>query len=409
MDVRRPTRREFLAGAGATIAYLGLAACGPGRTAPGPSATAPGTGLPKLPATPVNLTIIDVAGQLQLTKPIIDEYASTHPQYVANVGYLTATAPELPAKIKAEQAANQVVTSAVLTGSDALSAGVQQGIWERLLPNYQAKWPHLMQNYLQPRAEELAQGYGILDVFGNYGPTLTYNPAKVPDPPRSADDLLQWARAHPGQLIYARPANSGPGRSTLMGLPYILGDAKPREPDTWTKTWAYLAELGKYVDYYPTGTSATFKELGQGARSIAFSTMGWDMNVRVLGTIPKDFKATGYAHQHLIADTQYVCVPKGLDQGTLAVVLDLIAYLLQPDQQAKTYDNAYFYPGPAVKDVPLSRAPASSRQAVESVRRPEFDQMIKTLPIEMPLDTASLVKAFDIWDQRIGANKLKTS
>lgn len=405
MYTRRTTRREFLAGAGATFAIV---ACGPGRTTGGTGPTPTGGGLPKLPSTPVNLTVVDVAGQLQLTKSIIDQYATSHPQLVSNVGYLTATAPELPAKVKAEQDAGQPVTSVVLTGSDALSAGVQQGIWERLLPNYQAKWPKLRENDVQPAAQDLAQGYGILDVFGNYGPTLTYNPAKVPEVPKSADDLLQWAKAHPGQIIYARPANSGPGRSTLMGLPYILGDASPRQPDSWTKTWAYLQELGRYIDYYPTGTSATFKELGQGARSFAFSTMGWDMNVRVLGTIPKDFKATGYAHQHLVADTQYVCIPKGLPQGTLAVVLDLVAYILQPAQQAKTYDSAYFYPGPAVKGVPLSKAPAESRDAVQSVQRSEFDTMIKTLPVEMPLDTASLVKAFDIWDQKVGANKLKS-
>ena len=41
--------------------------------------------------------------------------------------------------------------------------------------------------------------------------------------------------------MYARPANSGPGRTLLMGLPYILGDKDPTDPvKGWDKTWAYL-------------------------------------------------------------------------------------------------------------------------------------------------------------------------
>ncbi len=395
-------RREFLIRAGTAATSLGLAAVGAGWAVEEAGAAA----LPPLPARPVPLNIIDVAGQLQLTRAIIDDYARSHGQYVSQVNYERATAPELPAKIRAQQQANQVTIGMVLTGSDGLSSGIEQGIWQRLLPDYQQKFPNFMGNYIQPKAEGLAQGFGILDVFGNYGPTFTYNPRKLPSPPKSVEDLLQWARANPGQLIYARPANSGPGRSFMMGLPYILGEAQPREPESWTKVWPYYEELGKYVQYYPTGTAVTFQELGQGARTIAASTMGWDMNVRVLGTVPKDFGSFSPA-THLIADTQYVCVPKGTHPDVLAVALDVMAWMLKPDQQAKVYDDAYFYPGPAVKGVPLEMAPKKSQDAVRSVVRPLYDQLIKSRPIEMPLDAPKMVKAFEIWDRRIGANKLK--
>ena len=37
-----------------------------------------------------------------------------------------------------------------------------------------------------------------------------------------------------------------------MGLPYLLGDTDPHDPkEGWDKTWAYLKELGEYVEYYP--------------------------------------------------------------------------------------------------------------------------------------------------------------
>ena len=397
-------RREFLVGATATAALVGLGACGPARPGASPPA---GEALPELPKQPVSLTIIDVAGQLQLTKGMIDDYAKANSQYVTQINYERATAPELPAKIKAQQGAGQVNIAMALTGSDGLSSGIEQGIWQQLLPNYEKKFPNLMQNFIQPKAQDRAQGCWILVVYGNFGPTFTYNPRKITTPPKTTDDLLQWAKANAGQFMYARPANSGPGRSLLMGLPYLLGDSSPRNPDSWDKTWKFLEELGRAVEYYPSGTTPTMRELGQGSRAMVASTMGWDMNPRVLGTVPKDFKAFVLDKEHLIADTQYVVIPKGLDSNRLAVALDLIAWMLKPEQQAKAFDDAYFYPGPAVRGVSLDKAPKNSQDAVNSVSRPEFDQLIKSLPVEIPLDAPSLVKAFDIWDKRVGAGKLK--
>ncbi len=401
----RVGRRTFLVGAASTALVV---ACGPARApAGGASAAASAAGgvaLPDLPKSPISFTVIDVAGQLQLTKAAIDDYAKQNSQYVSKIDFQTATAPELPAKLKAQQAANQVQIHFVLTGSDGLSSGVEQGLFTKITPDYDKKFPNLMQNYLQPPAQELAQGFGILVVYGNYGPTFTYDPKKLTNPPKTADEFLAWAKANPKQLIYARPANSGPGRSMLMGLPYILGEANPRDPNTWTKVWPWYEELGKYVEYYTTGTAATFKEVGQGSRTMALSTMGWDLNVRVLGTVPKDFKAGSIATR-LVADTQYVTVPKGVDSEHLAVALDLAAWMLKPEQQAKTFDKAFFYPGPAVKGVTLQMAPQESQDAVGTVVRPDFDDLIKKLPIENPLDAKGLVTAFDIWDKRIGSGK----
>ena len=111
----------------------------------------------------------------------------------------------------------------------------------------------------------------------------------------AADDGGRAARLGQGRtrtsFLYARPANSGPGRTFLMGLPYILGDTDPKDPvKGWDKTWAYLKALGENIEYYPTGTGATMKELGEGTRDMIVSTTGWDINPRVLGTVPKEAK-----------------------------------------------------------------------------------------------------------------------
>ena len=73
----------------------------------------------------------------------------------------------------------------------------------------------------------------------------------------------------------------------------------------------------------------------------------------MLGIVPKEAKVAPLKGFHWVTDAHYMCVPKGVPPEKLAVLLDLMAFLLTPEAQAYTYDKGYFYPGPAVKDVPL--------------------------------------------------------
>jgi hypothetical protein len=93
----------------------------------------------------------------------------------------------------------------------------------------------------------------------------------------------------------------------------------------------------------------------------------------------------------------------------LAVLLDLISHTLTPAQQAYTYDEGYFYPGPAVKDVPLSMAPESSQKAIAEYGRPEYEKLIANNPIETPLTPDKMVVAFRIWDEQVGTKRLAES
>jgi putative spermidine/putrescine transport system substrate-binding protein len=394
--------------AAALVAVIGMALAGCGGGSEGVS-EAPG-GVPAMPKQPVNLNILDVAGNLQLTQKAIDRYKQTHPDQVSKVTYTTATAPELAGKVKAQQQANRLDIDLVLTGTDGLSAGISQNLWLKLLPNLGSKFEGLEQNYLPPAAKMQAQakGQGILVTYYPSGPLLEYDPGRVPDPPQSAQELLAWAKAHPGRFMYAQPANSGPGRTFLMGLPYLLGDKNPRDPvHGWDKTWSYLKELGKYVQYYPSGTKDTMSAIADGSRDIIATTTGWDINPRALGTVPKGVKVTALEGMHWVTDAHYMVVPKGISQDKLAVVLDLMSYLLKPDQQAQAYDDGYFYPGPAVKGVSVSMAPPKSQQVIKEYGRPEYPRLIASRPKDTPLIGQTLVDAFDKWDREVGGSKVK--
>ncbi len=54
------------------------------------------------------------------------------------------------------------------------------------------------------------------------------------------------------------------------------------------------------------------------------------------------------------------------------MLLDLISYMLTKPAQATTYDKGYFYPGPSVRDVPLSMAPADSQEVIKEYGRGDF-------------------------------------
>lgn len=137
---------------------------------------------------------------------------------------------------------------------------------EKIMPTYSNSFPDLESNY-SPAAKDtydLANGYALTYVFSPSGPMFTYNPDTVQNVPKTPDELLAFAKANPGKFTYARPAASGPGRTFLQGLPYILGEQNPKDPKTWDKTWAYIKELDQYIDYYPAKTGTTFTELNQG-------------------------------------------------------------------------------------------------------------------------------------------------
>ena len=399
-------RPAFMATAVAVGIATAVAACGGGNQA----TSGTPAGVPPLPKKAVTLNVLDVAGNLQLTQKAIDHYRETHSNIVQRVTYTKATSPELAGKVKAQQQAGRLDIDLVLTGTDGLSSGIAQSLWLKVLPNLGAKFPRLEQNYLPgaARMQEQSEGYGVLVNYYPSGPLLEYAPDRVPSPPRTPQQLLSWAKAHPGKFMYAQPSNSGPGRTWLMGLPYLLGDSNPRDPlKGWDKTWAYLKQLDRYVAYYPAGTKDTMSALADGSRDMIVSTTGWDINPRALGTVPKDVKVGVLDGFHWVTDAHYMVVPKGIDNDKLAVVLDLMSYLLKPQQQALSYDDGYFYPGPAIKDVPLAMAPAKSQQVINEFGRPEYPRLIDSMPKETPLIGRPLVAAFDRWDREIGGSKVR--
>lgn len=414
MEDTMDTRTRKLTGL--LVALVGLTLAGgckreskPQGAAAVKESTAPAGGADKTTG-PVTINVMDAAGTLQLVQGAIEAYKTKYPGKVDKLTFNKAPAPELPGKLKAMQDAGRMDIDLVLGGTDILAAGIEQGLWTRILPDHADLFPKVLDNYTDQAREmqKLAQDQALAVVFMPAGPLLEYNPDTVKSPPTTPAELLAWCKAHKDRFIYARPANSGPGRTFLMGLPYLLGDKDPRDPiKGWDKTWAFLKELDSCIEYYPGGTTATMKEFGEGSRDMTMTVTGWDINPRALGIVPEKYKVAAFKDMTWVNDTQFMIVPKGLAPEKLAIVLDLMAFLLQPEQQALTFDKGYFYPGPSVKGVTLEMAPPASQDVIKKFGRPEYDEWLAKFPHQRPLEAKAMVAAFHRWDEEVGAQKTK--
>lgn len=397
----------------AGIASLGLllgACSAPNADAPAaePAASAEG-GVPETPSSPVTLNILDVAGNQKLTGPMVDAFVADHPEIVSSVTWESAGAPDVVGTIKPQVDSGNLSIDLVMTGTDGLSAGIEQDLWIPIVEEYGDRLGN-MDNYIEPAAnmQELASGFGVVTTYYPSGPLMQYDPAVVTDVPTTPEELLAWAKANPGKFGYARPANSGPGRTFLMGLPYMLGDTDPSDPvNGWDKTWAYLKDLGTTIDSYPTGTGQVITNMADGTWSLIPTTTGWDINPRALAQEPATIEAAPFDDFTWVTDAHYAAIPMGQSADKVSAILNLLQYVLEPETNAMAYDAGYFYPGPAVEGATLDLAPQESQDVINEFGRDWYDDLIEEMPKATPLPPADLVAAFDLWDREVGSGKFE--
>ena len=98
-----------------------------------------------------------------------------------------------------------------------------------------------------------------------------------------------------------------------------------------------------------------------------------------------------------------------MSDDKLAVLLDMMNYRAEARRRRPiAYDEGYLYPGPAVKNVPLSHgARRRARTSSTNSAGPNTPSLIANNPIELPLTPDKMVLAFRRWDEQIGSKKGK--
>src|SRR5436305_5732178 len=97
--------------------------------------------LAQAPKSPQVVNVVDVGGALALLQDAIEAYKTKNPNLVSRFTFTKAPAPELPAKIRAMQAARRADLDLVLGGLDILSAGIEQGLWTKMIPDHADRFP----------------------------------------------------------------------------------------------------------------------------------------------------------------------------------------------------------------------------------------------------------------------------
>jgi putative spermidine/putrescine transport system substrate-binding protein len=187
----------------------------------------------KLPASPLTISVIDVGGALALVQTPLENYPKANPKAVSRMVFTKAPAPELPAKLKAQQDAGRLDIDFVIGGLDVLSAGIDQKLWVELLPRFAADLPKPDDIYLkQARSpctisvERPGHGDGLFAVR----PAARIHARQGQDGAEDGRGVLAYVKQNKNRFTYARPLNSGPGRTFMQGMPYILGDSDPKDP-----------------------------------------------------------------------------------------------------------------------------------------------------------------------------------
>jgi putative spermidine/putrescine transport system substrate-binding protein len=379
----QPTRRAMLAGAA-----LGLGARG---------ATAQ--------ARPFTLR------QLDLTETangpfIFHGFAAAHPELIEGVSVERTHMEYLFGELREQVAAGRPPFHVVLTNLDGAAMGAELDLWEPLGARIQALLPP-MDELLTPLGRVLRgvlREHAQVIVASPGGPLLTYSPERVPRVPRTAEGLLAWARENPGRFLYPRPEFSEAGRCFVAGLPWMLQDRDPHDPeDGWPATWEYLAELDRHVAYYPTTTLAAMQELAEGGADIVATTLGVDILNRVTGLLPEGIGLSPLAGMHWVPTGLFVAVLRGHPPGELDTIARAVAHLLSEPVQRTFFGRGQYWPGPVRQGIALENAPPEMRAELRRLVRSWVPSLIASQHVAPPLLLEETLTMLRRWDEDISA------
>ena len=98
---------------------------------------------------------------------------------------------------------------------------------------------------------------------------LAYDSEKVPEPPKTVDDLVAWMKENPGRFAYNTPGTGGAGDSFVRTSVYnfLPEEAITSDDESWTEQWdegfAFLADIHPYM--YKSGGSIVYPNKNQGS------------------------------------------------------------------------------------------------------------------------------------------------
>jgi len=189
---------------------------------------------------------------------------------------------------------------------------------------------------------------GMEAPWGKAQLVFVYDPTKLQKPPKSASELMAYAKMHPGRLTYPEPPDSL-GTTFIKQILMELTDLREalQEPATETSfgqatapLWRWLDEIRPHLwrqgQAYPQSAPALRQLLADGEIDIAFSLNPNDASAEIERGNLRDTVRTYTLTGGTIGNTHFVAIPYNSSAKEAAMVI--ANFLLSPEAQARKQD-----------------------------------------------------------------------
>lgn len=277
----------------------------------------------------------------------IANFNSIQSDYVAELQYITSGtgAQELDSRIGAAKQAGQTNTDFDLVeiSEGGIDAFLEQGGDDLFETIDTSK----LSNYKNLTATDTYRS----DIMIPYRGTtvgIAYNSETVPNPPKTAEELYQWIKDHPGRFAYNTPGSGGAGGSFVVTAVYnflpeeALTSSDEKYMDQWTQGFDLLKELHPYM--YQSGGKVVYPNKNQGTLDLLANkevdiTPAWaDMvlSQKKQGTMPESVQFTQISPA-MTGQTVGWGIPSigSNSEGAMA----FIDYMLSPEAQNIALDT----------------------------------------------------------------------
>jgi len=323
---------------------MGLAGCG------GKSATESASASSNASAQSTEISLY-TGGSLnvkELWETLIPAFEQANPTIKVKLVYLpsgTGGQSALDRLLAAKQSGQANVDVDLYEGSlDDISKGNKNGIWTKLDTTSVPNLKNIEASVLK-QVDDMAVPYRASSVV------LAYNSQNVPNPPKTADELYDWIRQHPGKFAYNDPSTGGAGSSFVTTAIYNflpaedMNSSDPAIAQKWDQGFNLLKELGPSMyqeGVYPKKNQGTLDLLANGEVDMvpAWSDMALEQTSKQL--LPDTTKLTQISPA-FTGGPSYLMVPEMSTKKEAAQ--KLLDYVLTPEAQTIVVNKMYGYPG----------------------------------------------------------------
>lgn len=326
----------------------------------------------------------------------IQQFNTSQDQYTAELQFITSGtgAQGLFERVVAAKKAGQTNTDydVIELGGDEVTKYVDEGGEDFFIPLDKSKIPNIESLQVESTfRNDLVMPYRGTTVV------LAYNSETVKNPPKTADELYQWIKDHPGRFAYNTPSSGGAGGSFVTTSIYnfmdeaALTSSDPSNKEQWDQGFELLKELHPYM--YKSSGKVVYPNKNQGTLDLLANKEvdmipAWaDMAITQMkqGTLPESIKITQIDPPFTGSPVVLGLPSIGSDQDGAYAFLN---YMLTPEAQNIALDSMA-----AIPVIDFSQLDPELTKSIEELKIEKFRiGSLGNLGTEL----------YEEWDSRIG-------